>query len=54
MGRHADKYHRYMLTEVGRIDTIAKGNQAIFLSEFEGVKAIVRQNPAMMYKAHWL
>jgi len=53
-GRHATKYHQFMLQSVRSIDKIAQGNQAIFLAKFQGLKNTVIQNPSMMYKAHWL
>ena len=53
-GRHATEYHKYMLEAVRGIDKIASGDQAIFLAKFQGVKNTVIQNPAMMYKNHWL
>ena len=53
IGRHAKKYHQFMIEQIKRIDSVAKGNVKVFLQEFETVKAIVRAKPEMMYKAFW-
>lgn len=53
-GRHATQYHKYMLKAIDGIDEVAQGSQASFLSKFEAVKSIIRQNPGMLYKAFWL
>lgn len=53
-GRHAKKYHEYMIEQIRNIDSVANGNVNIFLQEFEVVKTTVRSRPAMMYKAFWL
>ena len=54
MGRHATQYHQYMIESITRIDAVAQGNVNIFLSQFEATKAVIRANPAMMYKGLWM
>jgi hypothetical protein len=53
-GRHPNDYHDYILTQMKDIDAFAQGDKEIFLDLYETVKAEVRGNPEMMYKAYWL
>ena len=53
-GRHPNDYHRYILDRMDNIDKIARGKQSVFLSEFEKVKQVVINNPAMLTKKYWL
>ena len=43
-------YHDYMLNEIRRIDSIAKGDTSTFLKLFENVKNEVLNNPDMLQK----
>lgn len=52
-GRHPNAYHDYMLNEIKRIDSIAKGDTNIFLKLFESVKNEVLKNPDMLTKSFW-
>lgn len=53
-GRHPNKYHDFILRQMGKIDDIAKGNTDIFLDLFETqVKSKVRDNPEMLYSRYW-
>ena len=52
-GRHANKYHDYMLENLKRIDQLSKGNQKKFLKEFKRVKKHIMKNPDMLYKKYW-
>jgi hypothetical protein len=52
-GRHPNAYHDYMLNEIKRIDSIAKGDTNKFLKLFESVKNEVLKNPDMLTKSFW-
>jgi len=52
-GRHPNAYHDYILNEIKRIDSIAKGDTNIFLKLFESVKNEVLKNPDMLTKSFW-
>lgn len=53
-GRHPNKYHDFILRQMGKIDDIAKGNTDIFLDLFETqVKSKIRDNPEMLYSRYW-
>jgi len=52
-GRHPHAYHDYMLNEIRRIDSIAKGDTSTFLKLFENVKNEVLNNPDMLTKGFW-
>ena len=49
IGRHTDKHHEYMLTQIRSFDQIANGNQKEFLKLFEGLKGVIEANTSMMY-----
>jgi len=51
--RHPNAYHDYILNEIKRIDSIAKGDTNIFLKLFESVKNEVLKNPDMLTKSFW-
>ena len=53
-GRHANEYHEFMIEGIKNIDQIAQGDVGVFLNQFETLKATVRANPDMMYKAFWI
>lgn len=53
LGRHPNAYHRYMLEGIRNIDTVAKGNQSIFLNKFNTFKQTIINNPNMLRKNFW-
>jgi len=53
LGRHANAYHEYMLEQIRKIDSLAKGNTETFLKLYEAVKQKVMQNPEMLGKNYW-
>lgn len=53
-GRHPNEYHDFVLDEMQNIDNVAQGDRDIFLELYESqVKAPIRDNPDMLYKAYW-
>lgn len=53
LGRHANKYHQYMMQQIKKIDAVAKGDQQVFLKLFEQVKNNIMKTPEMLYKDYW-
>ncbi|MCW6654494.1 AHH domain-containing protein [Aerococcaceae bacterium NML201296] len=53
-GRHPNAYHDMVLEAMNNADSVAKGNQKLFLELFEkSVKQKVRENPEILYKEYW-
>ena len=53
-GRHPNEYHEYVLNSMKQFDEVAQGNVDIFLQLYEKMKAYIKANPDMLYKAYWL
>lgn len=52
--RHPNAYHDMVLEAMNNADSVAKGNQKLFLELFEkSVKQKVRENPEILYKEYW-
>jgi len=51
--RHAEKYHKFMLTQIENIHKIAKWNKNIFLKEFNKLKQYIIKNPDILQKKWW-
>ena len=53
-GRHPNEYHEYVLNSMKQFDEVAQGNVDIFFQLYEKMKAYIKANPDMLYKAYWL
>lgn len=53
-GRHPNAYHDFVLEQMRNFDQKSNGSKDIFLSMFDGLKQIIKDNPEMLYKDYWI
>ena len=52
-GRHPYAYHDYVLDQMKKFDSIANGDQGVFLKLYDQMKQVINENPDMLYKEYW-
>lgn len=53
IGRHPNKYHKWIFEQLLLADRLANGDREILLAEFEKTKKRVRDNPLLLRKKGW-
>ena len=53
-GRYPNAYHDFVLEQMRNFDQKSNGSKDIFLSMFDGLKQIIKDNPEMLYKDYWI
>jgi hypothetical protein len=52
-GRHPYAYHDYVLDQMSKFDSIAKGDKDKFLKLYDQMKQKIISNPDMLTKDYW-